>query len=105
MTKMSRTTTLAAALALISMPALAQVMAEQVTQSLAGQGYTNIQVAPEVDGHIATTETNAEGIAVVIVHDAATGQVVSAGAADAQAAQNGAAPPPAPAGRDSATTR
>lgn len=42
MTKMSRTTTLAAALALISMPALAQVMAEQVTQSLAGQGYTNI---------------------------------------------------------------
>lgn len=105
MTKMSRTTTLAAALALISMPALAQVTAEQVTQSLAGQGYTNIQVAPEVDGHIATTATNAEGIAVVIVHDATTGQVVSAGAADAQAAQNGAAPPPAPAGRDSATTR
>ena len=98
MTKMSRTTTLAAALALISMPALAQVMAEQVTQSLAGQGYTNIQVAPEVDGHIATTATNAEGIAVVIVHDATTGQVVSAGAADARPAQNGAAPPPAPGG-------
>lgn len=105
MTKMSRTTTLAAALALISMPALTQVMAEQVTQSLAGQGYTNIKVAPEVDGHIATTATNAEGIAVVIIHDATTGQVVSAGAADAQAAQNGAAPPPAHAGRDSATTR
>lgn len=94
MTKMSRTTTLAAALALISMPALAQVMAEQVTQSLAGQGYADIQVAPEVDGQIATTATNAEGIAVVIIHDATTGQVVSAGAADVRPAQNGAAPPP-----------
>ena len=47
MTKMSRTTTLAAALALISMPALAQVTADQVTESLTQQGYTNIQVAPE----------------------------------------------------------
>lgn len=98
MTKMSRTTTLAAALALISMPALAQVTAEQVTQSLEGQGYTNIQVAPEVDGHIATTATNAEGVAVVIVHDAATGQVVSAAAAEAQLAQDAAAPAPAPGG-------
>ncbi len=98
MTKMSRTTTLAAALALISMPALAQVTAEQVTQSLEGQGYTNIQVASEVDGHIATTATNAEGVAVVIVHDAATGQVVSAAAAEAQPAQDAAAPAPAPGG-------
>lgn len=98
MTTISRTTTLAAALALISMPALAQVTAEQVTQSLAGQGYTDIQVAPEVDGHIATTATNADGVAVLIVHDATTGQVVSAGAADSQPEQADAAPPPAPGG-------
>ncbi|MBA4490427.1 PepSY domain-containing protein [Paracoccus sp. S1E-3] len=98
MTKISRTTTFAAALALISMPALAQVTAEQVTQSLEGQGYTDIRVSPEVDGHIATTATDAEGVEVVIVHDASTGQVVSAAAADAQPAQGGATPAPAPGG-------
>ena len=98
MTKISRPTTLAAALALISMPALAQVTADQVTESLTQQGYTNIQVAPEVDGHIATTATNGEGVAVVIVHDAATGQVVSAAAAEAQPAPGDSAAPPAPGG-------
>lgn len=80
MTKIFKTTTLGAALALISMPALAQVTPEQVSASLAGQGYTDIQVAPEAEGRITSTATNADGVAVVIIYDSATGQVVSAAA-------------------------
>lgn len=96
MTKIFKTTTLGAALALIAMPALAQVTPEQVTESLAGQGYTDIQVAPEADGRITSTATNAEGVAVVIIHDSATGQVVSA------AAEGQPAPAEAPAAEMSA---
>lgn len=96
MTKIFKTTTLGAALALIAMPALAQVTPEQVTELLAGQGYTDIQVAPEADGRITSTATNAEGVAVVIIHDSATGQVVSA------AAEGQPAPAEAPAAEMSA---
>jgi len=87
MTKLFKTTTLATALTLIALPALAQVTPEGVTQSLAGQGYTDIQVAPEAEGQIATTATNAEGVPVAITYDAVTGQVVSAAVSGQPAAQ------------------
>ncbi|MFD1797239.1 PepSY domain-containing protein [Paracoccus aurantiacus] len=81
---------LATALAFGSVPAFAEVTAEQVTQSLEGQGYTSIEVAAPANGQIVARGTNADGVAVDVVYDSETGQVVSAEAADA-AASSGAA--------------
>ncbi len=87
---------LAAALALFSMPAMAEVTGDQVAESLAAQGYTNIEVAPPADGQIVTRAISAEGVEVSVVYDAETGQVIAAEAAGGDAAPATKAPAVAP---------
>lgn len=72
---------LAAALAGAAIPALAEVTAQQVTESLQGQGYSDIDVAPVANGQIVTRATSADGVEVNVVYDSETGQVIAAEAA------------------------
>lgn len=105
MTNLFRTTTFAATLALLGLPALAQITPEQVVASLEGQGYTDVTIVDQADDSDGTTTvasgTSPEGVAVIVVYNTGTGEVVSATPAEGQTGvaepvgSDSATPPPA----------
>ncbi|WP_143025701.1 hypothetical protein [Paracoccus isoporae] len=78
----NKITPLAAAFAFMAVPAFAQITTDQVNESLAGQGYTDVVITAEDETSISASAVSGEGQSVNIVYDRMSGAVQSATAAD-----------------------
>lgn len=89
MTNFIKTTSFAAALALLGVPALADITPEQVVESLEAQGYTEVMIVEDEQDNadadtLVATATNADGVPVSVVYNKGTGEVISATPAEGQ---------------------
>lgn len=89
MTNFIKTTSFAAALALLGVPALAEITPEQVVESLEGQGYTEVTIVEGEQGRedgdtLVANAVNADGVQVSVVYNKGTGEVISATPAEGQ---------------------
>ncbi|WBU58983.1 hypothetical protein [Paracoccus albus] len=94
MTNFIKTTSFAAALALLGVPAIAQITPEQVVESLEGQGYTEVMIVEDEQDNsdadtLVATANNADGVAVTVVYNKDTGEVISATPAEGQTGMAG----------------